>query len=200
VRDIEERRLYPVGIRAKIALVGEIVRWDSYPSRDVFERQQLAEGCREIAARVVPPNKNAVGWPPIGDLVEPQLAVECLEALAIVVVRVMANGGPASPRRQPGQPDGRGCCCRHRGRGEKLNARCAQRPRPRNHFGACRWVASLNPSRGGCAQSLPRCLNCYDKNPTSITHHGPRALKLNDTPNSLECQRHVASQSGPHHK
>ncbi len=78
MQDVEERRLYPVGIWEKIALVGEIVRWDSYPSRDVFERQQLAEGCREIVAGVVPPNKNAVGWPPVKNLVEPQLAVECL--------------------------------------------------------------------------------------------------------------------------
>jgi hypothetical protein len=61
-----------------------------------FKLQQLAEGCREIAASVVPRNKNAVGWPPIGDLVEPQLATKCLEVLAIVT-RVVANGGPAPP-------------------------------------------------------------------------------------------------------
>ncbi len=104
--DLEERRLYLVGIRAKNALMGEIVRWDSYPLRDVFELQQLAEGCREIAASVVPPYKNAVGWPPIGDLVELQLVTKCLEVLAIVVAHVVANGGPAPPCREPGKPDG----------------------------------------------------------------------------------------------
>jgi hypothetical protein len=106
VWDIEEWWLDPVGNRAKNAFVGEIVRWDSYPSRDVFELQELAEGCRKIAAGVVPPNKNAVGRPPIGDLVEPQLAAKGLKAPALVVVRAVANGGPASPCREPEKSDG----------------------------------------------------------------------------------------------
>jgi hypothetical protein len=106
-QDVEERRLYSIGVWAKNALVGEVVHWDSYSSWDVFERQQLAEGCQVIAAGVVPPNKHAVGWPPVGDLVEPQLAAEGFEAPTIVVICVVAYGGPASPRCQPGQPNGR---------------------------------------------------------------------------------------------
>ncbi len=86
--------------------MGEIVRWDSYPSRDVFKLQQLAEGCQEIAARVVPPIKNVVGQPPIEDLVEPQLAAKGLKAPALVVIRTVANGGKASPCQEPGMPDG----------------------------------------------------------------------------------------------
>ncbi len=158
MQDVEEWQLYPVGIRAKNALMGEIVCWDSYPSRDVFELQQSVEGCREIAAGVVPPNKNAVGWPPIGDLVELQLAAK---APVIVVIRVMANGGPASPCREPGKPDGWRLAVLfswghqiEKSR-KKIIAWGAQHPRPQNHFGACWWVVSVISSRGGCAQSLP---------------------------------------------
>ena len=106
MRDVVERWLNSVGNRAKNALVEEIVSWDSYLLRDVFELQQLAEGFQEIAAGVVPPNKNAVGRPPIRDLVEPQLAAKCLEAPVLIVLRSVANSGPASPPREPGKPDG----------------------------------------------------------------------------------------------
>ncbi len=60
-----------------------------------------------IAARVVPPNEHVVGWPPVRDLVELQLAAEGFEAPMIVVLRVVAYCGPASPRCQLGQPNGR---------------------------------------------------------------------------------------------
>ncbi len=96
----------PVGNRAKNALVGEMVRWNLYPFRNVFELQELSEGCWEIVAKDVPLNKNAVGWPPTGDLVEPRLAAKILELPVIEVVRVVAKGGPASSCREPGKPDG----------------------------------------------------------------------------------------------
>jgi hypothetical protein len=72
-QDVVEWWLYPVGIRAKPAFVGEIIRgnWDLHSSRDVVERQQLAEECWEVAARVVPPHKNPMGRPPIGYFVKP---------------------------------------------------------------------------------------------------------------------------------
>jgi hypothetical protein len=117
----------------------------------------LAEGCREIAARVVPPNKNAVGRPPIGDLVEPQLAAKGLEVPALVVVCAMVNGGPASPCREPGKPNGWRLAVlslsghQNREITEKtifFIAWRAQRPRPRNHFGAYRWVVSVVARRG----------------------------------------------------
>jgi hypothetical protein len=67
-RDVVEQWLYPIGIRAEPAFVGEMIRghWDSHSSRDVVEHQQLAEGCWEVAARVVPPHKNPTDRPPIG--------------------------------------------------------------------------------------------------------------------------------------
>ncbi len=73
MQDIVEQWLYPVGIRAEPAFMGEMIRgdWDSHSSRDVVKCQQLAEGCWEVAARVVPPHKNPTGRPPIGYFVKP---------------------------------------------------------------------------------------------------------------------------------
>ena len=44
-RDVVERWLYPVGLGAESAFVGEIIcgNWDLHLSRDVVEHQQLAE-------------------------------------------------------------------------------------------------------------------------------------------------------------
>jgi hypothetical protein len=72
-RDVMERWLYPIGIRAEPAFVGEMIHgdWDLHLSRDVVERQQLAEGCWEVAAGVVPPHKNPTSRPPIGYFVKP---------------------------------------------------------------------------------------------------------------------------------
>jgi hypothetical protein len=72
-RDLVEWWLYPVGIIAEPAFVGEMIHgdWDSHSSRDVVERQQLAEGCWEVAAGVVPPHENTTGRPPIGYFVKP---------------------------------------------------------------------------------------------------------------------------------
>jgi hypothetical protein len=92
MQNVVERWLYPIGIRAEPAFMGEMIRgdWDLHSSRDVVECQQLAEGCWEVAAGVVPPHKNPTGRPPIGYFVKPLLAAECLEALAIIVVRLVA--------------------------------------------------------------------------------------------------------------
>ena len=73
MRDVVERWLYPVGIRAEPAFMGEMIcgDWDSHSLRDVVKRQQLAEGCWEVAAGVVLPHKNPTGRPPIGYFVKP---------------------------------------------------------------------------------------------------------------------------------
>ncbi len=65
-QDVVEWWLYPVGIRAEPAFVGEMIRgdWDLHSSRDIVERQQLVEGFWEVAAGVVPPHKKLDGIGP----------------------------------------------------------------------------------------------------------------------------------------
>ncbi len=65
LQDVQKWWLYSVGLGAEHALVGEVIRGDrdSHSSGDIVEHQQLAEGCWEVTARIVPSYKDSTGRP-----------------------------------------------------------------------------------------------------------------------------------------